>query len=794
MGISNDIAGYLKSLIPVNRGKVQKLKDCFEGENKVPILISEFNKYPGMKEATLALEGLITNRGVHAAGTIVCNRPYTNYIATIRSPDGVLETSYDLWDSEEAGCIKFDMLTVEAADKIHKTMDFLIQNNHIEWQGSLKATYYKYLHPDVLEYDNPDMWKIVTSIYSLFQWDTPTSVKAIQTVKPQSLMELSTANSLLRLMPEGSGELPIDKFVRYKQDFNEWYKDTASYGLNKEEQDCLLEHLKDSYGLADSQEKIMRLSMDKRISGYSLKEANKLRKSIAKKDEKLQAEAKIQFFEYGRKLGTRDVFLDYVWNVVFSMSLGYSFSQIHSYVYSIIALQELNLNYFYPKVYWNCACLSIEAIGLKDNENGTDKMSSTDYGEIAKAIYKTKQSKIEVNPPSINNSEDDFTPKEKDNTILFGLAAISGINKEIAQQIINNRPYTSFQDFFRKNFYQGSLITNSKFIQLIKSGCFDEFNSDRLQVMKEYIELSTPKKETISLANIAEAIKIGANFPKKLINQYKFKKYVCSKQFYNGPHPQFKSKKLYWLNEKSKNYFNKNCLNYLEEGKDYFYKNDLILVVDKSLEKLYHTSMEQLKQYMKSPEFIKDYNDKLLKAKLNETVSSFDTNKWMFEACSFYDKEHELAGVNKEKYLISYFDELPEIPQFITRKSGNREWKQMELYQIAGTVLGRIDSHNIVTILDMNNNVVSCKLSLQDFANYKRQISISENGEKETVVDPSWLKRGQTLILTGARVGETDFKVKTYKNSIFKYKIQKIDSIDSSGDLQITSQRWDEYE
>lgn len=104
---------------------------------------------------------------------------------------------------------------------------------------------------------------------------------------------------------------------------------------------------------------------------------------------------------------------------------------------------------------------------------------------------------IYVNSPSINNSGLTFTAKEKDNTILFGLAAISGINKEIAQQIINNRPYTSFQDFFRKNFYQGSLITNSKFIQLIKSGCFDEFNSDRLQVMKEYIELSTPKKKLL---------------------------------------------------------------------------------------------------------------------------------------------------------------------------------------------------------------------------------------------------------------------------------------------------------
>ena len=282
MGISNDTAGYLKSLIPVNRGKVQKLKDCFSGENKVPTLINEFAKYPGMKEATLALEGLITNRGTHAAGVIVCNEPYTNYIAAMRSGDGTLETCYDLWDAEEVGCIKFDMLTVEAADKIHKTMDYLLEHGKITWEGSLKATYYKWIHPDVLEYNSLDMWRILPSVYSIFQFDTPTSAKALSATHPQSAMDLSAANSLLRLMPDNVDETPIDKYVRYKEDHQAWVDDTTAYGLNDDERACLWEYLADAYGLADSQEKIMRLSMDKRVSGYSLKEANKLRKSIAK--------------------------------------------------------------------------------------------------------------------------------------------------------------------------------------------------------------------------------------------------------------------------------------------------------------------------------------------------------------------------------------------------------------------------------------------------------------------------------------------------------------------------------
>jgi DNA polymerase-3 subunit alpha len=137
-------------------------------------------------------------------------------------------------------------------------------------------------------------------------------------------MDLSATNSLLRLQPENSNETPIDKYIRYKSDHQEWINDTIQFGLNDHERSILWKYLSDAYGLADSQEKIMRLSMDSEVSGYSLKEANKLRKSIAKKDPQLQAAAKEQFYEYGRKLGTREVFLDYIWNVLFSMSMGYS--------------------------------------------------------------------------------------------------------------------------------------------------------------------------------------------------------------------------------------------------------------------------------------------------------------------------------------------------------------------------------------------------------------------------------------------------------------------------------------
>lgn len=793
LGISDDAAGYLKSLVPVNRGKVASLRECIYGNEKKGIkpvytLVNEMAKYPNLTESCLKLEGLKTNRGQHAAGVIVCNEPYTNYIASIKSADGTDTTCYNLWDAEEASCIKFDMLSVVAADKIHKTMDYLLKYGKIEWQGSLKATYNKYVHPDVLEYDDPDMWAILPSIYSVFQFDTPISSKALSATKPKSVMDLSAANSLLRLMPDGADETPIDRYIRYKTNHQEWVNDTVAFGLNDEERECLWEYLADAYGLADSQEKIMRLSMDRRVSGYTLKEANKLRKSIAKKDEKLQAEAKAQFFEYGRKLGTREVFLDYIWNVVFAASMGYSFSQLHSYSYSIIALQELNLNWFYPRVYWNCACLSVEASGInEDGESG----GSTDYGEVAKAIYKMKQSDIEVAPPSANDSELDFTPREKDNTILFGLSGIAKINVDIANQIISNRPYTSFKDFYTKNSYDGSLITNSKFIQLIKAGCFDEFEPNRIKVMKQYVVLSTPVKSELTMQNLPEIMRIGAKLPKELTAPYNFRKYVTSKHFLYGNHPQFRSKKLYWLDDKALRYFNANCRNELQEGVDWFEQDDMTLVVDKAIEKLFKPVMDALKEYINRPEFIKEYNKCVYRAKYEDMIPNQDPNHWSFETCSFFAHEHELAKLDIERYDIVPFDKLPEEPRFINKKMGRREWKQYELAQIAAIVIDKNDNNHLLTVLDVNNNVVQCKLDANAYSFYKQQISIPDGKGGKTVVDPSWFKRGQGLILTGYRYGESDFKVKAYKSSVYRKKVKKIESIDNeTGEIVVKSNRY----
>lgn len=785
--ITDETIGYLKSLVPTERGQVWSLKDCFYGntdKDRKPVkeLINEINKYEHLQDCIFIFEGLIINRGIHASGILIGNEPYVNQISAMRSPNGVLCSCYDLHDAEYCGWTKVDILTIQASDKIRKTMDLLIANGHMEWQGSLKETYWKYLHPDVLDYDNKEMWDMIKQIYSIFQFDTPVAVKALNKVEPHSVMDLSATNSLLRLQGDGE-ESPLDKYARYKRDINEWYSDMTKYGLNEDEQQCLTEHLGNSYGMAESQEKVMLLSMDKRISGFSLKQANKLRKAIAKKKADVLEETKTLFFESCKNQGTRDIFAKYIWEEEFGMSFGYSFSQLHSYSYSVIALQELNLNYYYPRVYWNTACLTVESQSDETNERANGQ---TDYGKVAKSIYKMRKFGINVLPPNIELSGISFTPNEQDNTILFGLGGISGINLDIAKAIIDNRPYKNFDDFYNKFHYTGSLITKSKMVSLIKSGCFDN-TDDKISAMKWLTVYENPKKESLTTANIPNAINLGVEFPKELLMAYYFYKYVIDKKFFYCNDPKFKSKKHYLVADNAIDYFEEHCMDKMQEERDYYYAENGLVVVDKALEKALKEPFDKLKEYINTQAVIDQYNTLMWQSEYQSMIGGIeDENKWAFSSISFYPNgEHELNGIDYETYNLSHFSELPEEPTFTLKSRGNRTWRQYDIYRICGTVLDRKDKDHMFNILTPDNEVVAVNMPKGQFAYYKQVIEI------DGVKDDNWLKRGNLVMVCGYRREDALF-VKSYKNSIFQHSMTLIEKVNEDKTLNLRLERLQE--
>lgn len=787
LDIPLDTAAYFRSLVPVKRGQIYSLSDCLygneeKGREKVNGFENELKQYPKLLETALAFEGLIISSGVHAGALNILKSDFTNTGSLMVSSNGAIINQYDLHHGEYCGQLKMDLLSIDALENIRACLDLLISHNHMKWQGSLRKTYNYYLSYDVLEKENLEMWKLLPEMTAAFQYDSRAGKEALSKIGATNIIDLTLANGLMRLATSDT-EQPMDKYIRYRNNIQEWYNDMTNYGLTQEEQDIYKRLLSKYSGLCISQETMMVMLMDKEVCGFTLKQADRARKAVAKKSAQALQETEELLYSKGQELGKSQKFLDYLWRVQIEMSKSYAFAFSHSHEYSTECLQELNLYWKYPKVYWNTAVVITQS-QTEDERGGS---AAINYGKISQSIYKAKESNINITPPYINNSNISFEPNEENDTIIFGLGAISGINPQIAQQIISNRPYKSFDDFYQKNIFTGSLVTQSKIIQLIKGGCFDEFSSDRIKIMKRYFILSNPKPSQLTMANINN-IKSVMKLSKTQFGAYNFYKYVTDKQFLYGNHPKFKSKKLYWLDTKAIKYFNEHCITLGQSGVDFWEENDKTIVVDKWLEKIFKPNFEAIKEYINTPDFITQYYKANLRKKFNELLPNQDPNHWSMESVSYYSNNHELANVNYNYYNISSFSELPEEPQFVERTARGRTWKQFDLACICGTVIGRTDNHHLISLLTPENNVVSVKFDGGHYAFLKKQESEIIDGKKN-VLEKSWLDRGTLLMICGYRRGDSEFVVKKYKNTVFTEKVRKILKVNDDGTLVIQSQK-----
>lgn len=305
-GINNDEAQAMALMVPQHRGKTYTLQQCEFGDEEqgfdpVPEFINKLKSYEGLYETVKMIEGLSTNCSIHASALYVFNNSYLEYNSLMKAPNGTRITAFNMHDSDDLGALKMDVLRTDAQSKMAKCLSLLLKDNQIEWQGSLRATYDKYLHPDVLDYDNPDMWHKAWNgeIEQLFQFETQVGGVCIKKSRPTNVLELAEINSIMRLQSE-SGEQPIDRYVRFRNDPEQWYQEMRDNGLNEHEISILEKYLKKSYGVSGSQEVLMQILMDPEVCGFTLREANDARKAIAKKQTKKLIQLKKDFFEKGR--------------------------------------------------------------------------------------------------------------------------------------------------------------------------------------------------------------------------------------------------------------------------------------------------------------------------------------------------------------------------------------------------------------------------------------------------------------------------------------------------------------
>ena len=328
LGMDNDVAQYIASLIVSDRGQPRTLHQMYYGddENKpVADFVREKNNYPRLWECAQKFEGLVCGVSSHAGGIILTDEPFIEVAAQMKTNSGDIITQFDLHECEKLSLIKFDCLSVEALDKIHACLNLLLEDGVIEWQDTLKDTYEKYLGVYNLERDTEDMWKMLWEhkVISFFQMEKNSGIQAISLSKPHSVDDLAALNSVMRLMAqEKGGEVPLHKYARFKNDINEWYQEMTSMGLTEEEQDILKDILGVSYGICEAQEYLFLLVMHPKIGGFSLAWADKLRKSVAKKNPKDFEKLQQEFFENAKEKNLSNKLVHYVWFVLIFMQRG----------------------------------------------------------------------------------------------------------------------------------------------------------------------------------------------------------------------------------------------------------------------------------------------------------------------------------------------------------------------------------------------------------------------------------------------------------------------------------------
>ena len=513
----------IANLIPSEGAALWSVSDCFFGNEKkgrkpVKEFIDRVEKYDGLKDIMLSIEGLISGRSQHASSVIFYPHSFLNENAMMKTTKGLKVTQFNAEDGEYCGELKEDFLSISALGRIREAMDLLLEDSKIEWQGNLRKTFNKYFHPDVLDLKSEDMFKMLSKgeIFDAFQMSSLVARNAMRKIKPNTFDEVAITNTIIRLQTEG--EQPIDKFVRYKQNINEWYQDMDKYGLTKHEQELMEKHLLPRTGICDTQEILMNIIIDPNIADGGLTFANKFRKSVGKKDEKKIENASQEFMKIMKENGQREEFARYILEEQFALQFSYAFSLPHVVAYTLVLMIEMNIAYKYGVGYWKTACLNINS-GLEG-----DLTKGTDYSEVSKAVNSMRDSIV---LPNINKSQLKFTAQ--DGKVLYGLKPIIGLDTNTLDAIIENRPFESLKDYYTR-MIDTKLTSTKKTISLIKSGAMDHFEDiDRRHIMAELVKLEIPQKDKVTMVQLPYYRDIIPSKFNKLLELHDFRSRIKGK-------------------------------------------------------------------------------------------------------------------------------------------------------------------------------------------------------------------------------------------------------------------------
>jgi DNA polymerase-3 subunit alpha len=466
-GVGDRVA---KAMPPLVMGRDTPLKYCFEQSDKfadgykaAADLRAMYDSDPDVKrvvDVAKGLEGLKRSDGIHAAAVVITKEPVTEYLPIQRKPesgqdpdDAPIVTQYEMHGVEQLGLLKMDFLGLRNLDVI------------TDAQAMIRRTRDPDFDIDAIVLDDPAVFELLGrgDTIGVFQLESPPMRDLLRRLKPTSFEDVSAVLALYRPGPM-SVNMHFDfadrKNARQKVEF--FHPDAE-------------EVLGDTFGLMIYQESVMRVAQ--KFAGYSLAEADNLRKAMGKKSREVMGKARRTFEEGVVSTGYGDTLGKELFDIIERFA-DYAFNKSHTFGYGLVCYQTAYLKAHYPVEYFACLLTSVKS----------------NLDKAAVYLSDCRAAGIRVLTPDVNRSVMDFDAIPVDRlpddvtvaagspgAISFGLSAVRNVGEGLVEQLLGERnesgAYGSFHDFAER--VPEGVLNKRTVESLIKGGAFDRLGHSR---------------------------------------------------------------------------------------------------------------------------------------------------------------------------------------------------------------------------------------------------------------------------------------------------------------------------
>lgn len=460
----------LAKLVPANPANPVTLAQAIEVEPQLQRLRRDDAEVGALLDVALQLEGLNRNASTHAAGVVIGDRPLVELTPLYRDPRSDLPaTQFNMKWVEEAGLVKFDFLGLKTLTVIDRAVKFLAKRGVA-------------LELEKIPFEDPASFALLASgaTYGVFQLESQGMRDTLRKVRPDKLDDIIALISLYRPGPMKN----IDTYAEVK-----FGKRPPDY-LHP-----LLEPiLKETYGVIIYQEQVMQIAQV--LSGYSLGEADLLRRAMGKKKPEEMAKQKSRFLSGAGERGVREDLAARIFDLVAEFA-GYGFNKSHAAAYAVVAFHTAYLKANYP-VEFLAASMSLDA-------HNTDK--------LAAFHQEARRGGVPVLAPDINRSQADFDVAE--GAIVYALGAVRNVGlgamEALAAERARRGAFASLHDFAER--LDSRTVNRRQLENLAKAGAFDTLEANRARALAAAEMIMALAARTAAERESAQTSLFGAEEP-----------------------------------------------------------------------------------------------------------------------------------------------------------------------------------------------------------------------------------------------------------------------------------------